>query len=233
MSEPQAIGASLRPAEQRTVLNSDPVTGELRVAGPKVTLAAALVDKKLAIRHGARRAIYLTELGRRVREALSSPPPPSAPAAESFEPATGNEVQPPLGEQDPHVAEQRRREVDEAWQSLLRIRELTGSGASPAPWERLPDRMVRAISLALEESGIPCSAVDRAGRRTRTGYKVTAGPEAGPTQVRWAGPASFCLRQESGRRLEEVAAALSARGWESIAYFGARHIPYLAVTPLG
>ncbi|NEE32169.1 hypothetical protein G3M53_42825, partial [Streptomyces sp. SID7982] len=93
-----------------------------------------------------------------------------------FEPATGDG--PPIAE----PAATRAASVRTAFEGLLQIRRLTGTGrpdpeAAPAPWEL--NRPVRAVALVLERSGATPSAVDPSGRRVSAGYRVRDGESAG------------------------------------------------------
>ncbi len=102
-----------------------------------------------------------------------------------FEPATGDG--PPTTE--PAVV--RAASVRTAFEGLLQIRRLTGTGrpdpeAAPAPWEL--NRPVRAVALVLERSGATPSAVDPSGRRVSAGYRVSDGESAGSVRVEWTGP---------------------------------------------
>lgn len=144
-----------------------------------------------------------------------------------FEPATGDG--PPV----PATAE-RTREVRTAYEGLLQIRRLVNGGAGegvPAPWElrQLP----RAVALALEAAGLPPSAVDGEGRPTRTGYRVSAGPEpaARRAEVAWLGPPGSGAAREEQERLAACAAALEALGWVCLLYRGPRRRRFLEVEP--
>ena len=238
MDTSRADATGLTAAQRRVLLAADAETGE--VSG-SAAVRDALVARGLAARYGARGAVYLTTRGRGMRDAAGeagdevrdggAEEPGGGDAqpgeAAGFVPATGDGADPP-----PHGPE-RAAEVAAAWRALVAVRELTGSGAVPAAWERHPGRLVRAVSLALESAGLPPSALGARGRRTRAGYHVTADPDPGPgagtIQVRWAGPVA---PREAGARLADCAAALTARGWNSLTYIGPRRIPYLVVTPV-
>ncbi len=143
-----------------------------------------------------------------------------------FEPATGD------GPAGPAAAE-RAGEVRTAYEGLLEIRRLLNGGAGegvPAPWELR--QMPRAVALALEAAGLPPSAVDEEGRRTRTGYRVApaAGPD-GRVEVTWLGPPGGGAAQEEQDRLAACAAALESLGWVCLLYRGPRRRRYLEVEP--
>ncbi|MER6613541.1 hypothetical protein [Streptomyces xantholiticus] len=149
---------------------------------------------------------------------------------EVFEPATGD---------GPLVAGPGRdAEVRTAFEGLLRIRRVTnttGGGTGnenvPAPWELT--RTVRAVSLALEASGFPPSAVaaDDAGRRTATGYRVRPGDRPRTVYVEWLGPPGGGAAQEEESRLRACAEVLAGLGWEGLLYRGPRKRRFLEVEP--
>ncbi|MGW0120417.1 hypothetical protein [Streptomyces sp. NPDC003327] len=158
------------------------------------------------------------------------PERPGGPAEKGvFEAATGDG--PPL----PPDAEQRAREVRAALDGLLGIRRLTnGTGgdpaAVPAEWERR--QPVRAVALALEAGGFAPSAVDSAGERTATGYRVTAGERPGTTVVEWLGPPGGGAAQEEATALAGCVRALERLGWEALLYRGPRGRRFLEVEPV-
>ncbi|MFP8962539.1 hypothetical protein ACLIYP_18575, partial [Streptomyces nanhaiensis] len=124
--------------------------------------------------------------------------------------------------------------VARAWAGVLEIRRVTGGSAGPgtgvpAPWERT--RTVWAVSLALEAAGVPPSAVDEGGRRTRAGYRVLGSGEPGAVRVEWRGPAASGGRERAERELRACAEHLAGCGWEALLYWGARRTPFLLVTP--
>ncbi|MFD7259799.1 hypothetical protein [Streptomyces sp. NPDC059874] len=143
---------------------------------------------------------------------------------QSFEPATGD------GPGTPGAG--RAAEVRTAHEGLLQIRRLVNgpAGASvPAPWEvRQPSR---AVALVLEAAGIPPSALDEEGRRTRTGYRVSAGAEPGRAEVAWLGPPGAGVAEEEAARLADCAAALERAGWVCLLYRGPRRRRFLEVEP--
>ncbi|MFB6613635.1 hypothetical protein ACIGFK_27690 [Streptomyces sp. NPDC085524] len=141
-----------------------------------------------------------------------------------FEPATGDGPEPP--------ASGRAAEVGTAYEGLLQIRRLVGgpAGASvPAPWE--VRQTPRAVALVLEAAGIPPSALDAEGRRTRTGYRVSAAAEPGRAEVTWAGPPGAGAAGEEQERLADCAAALERAGWVCLLYRGPRRRRFLEVEP--
>ncbi|MFF9342358.1 hypothetical protein ACF1CG_21750 [Streptomyces sp. NPDC014773] len=153
------------------------------------------------------------------------------PGAEgAFEAATGD------GPPFTGDAEQRSREVRSALDGLRQIRRLTGgpdgaAGAVPALWERR--QPVRAVALALEAAGLTPSAVDSAGVRTATGYRVRAGERPATAVVEWLGPpGSGAAREETGE-LTACAEALGRLGWEALLYKGPRGRRFLEVEPAG
>ncbi|MFD4498267.1 hypothetical protein ACFXKE_16245 [Streptomyces sp. NPDC059202] len=148
----------------------------------------------------------------------------------AFEAATGDG--PPFTG-DP---EQRSREVRSALDGLRQIRRLTGGpggdpGAVPAVWElRQP---VRAVALALEAGGLAPSAVDAAGARTATGYRVRAGERPATTVVEWLGPPGSGAAGQEADALTACAGALARLGWEALLYKGPRGRRFLEVEPAG
>ncbi|GAA3748869.1 hypothetical protein [Streptomyces tremellae] len=144
-----------------------------------------------------------------------------------FTPATGHAP-------GPADAGARRAEVAVAYDGLLQIRRLTGSGpggaaATPAAWER--SRPVRAVALVLEAAGLPPSAVDARGARTAAGYAVRDGKRPGTAVVEWLGPAGSgaALGEEDG--LRRCAGVLERHGWEALLYRGPRRRRHLEVEP--
>lgn len=167
------------------------------------------------------------------------------PGDRGFEPATGDEVAAASaavsetasasasgagGGAGPTAA--RAAELRTAYEGMLQIRRLvngTGDASVPAPWELR--RMSRAVALALEAAGIAASAVDERGRRTRTGYRVAAGAEAGRVEVTWPGPAGGGAAEEEQERLTACSAVLEALGWVCLLYRGPRRRRFLEVEP--
>lgn len=146
--------------------------------------------------------------------------------AQGFEPATGDGPQPP-------ATAARAAEVRTAYEGLLQIRRLVNGRAGtsvPAPWEL--HRVPRAVALALEAAGLPPSAVDAEGRRTRTGYRVTPGPPGEQRAVvGWAGPPGGGAAGEERERLAACAAVLEPLGWVCLLYRGPRGRRFLEVEP--
>ncbi|MFD3699162.1 hypothetical protein ACFWUZ_24015 [Streptomyces sp. NPDC058646] len=144
---------------------------------------------------------------------------------QGFEPASGD------GEAVPPGAA-RAAELRTAYEGLLQIRRLVNGAAGaevPAAWEvRQP---ARAVALALEASGIPPSAVDGQGRRTRTGYRVAAAAEPGRVEVTWLGPPGGGAAGEEQERLTECAGVLEPLGWACLLYRGPRRRRFLEVEP--
>ncbi|MFF2774257.1 hypothetical protein ACFVU3_05045 [Streptomyces sp. NPDC058052] len=146
----------------------------------------------------------------------------------AFEAATGDG--PPLAGD----AEQRSREVRSALDGLRQIRRLTGapgggSAALPALWERR--QPVRAVALALEAGGIAPSAVDAAGTRTATGYRVRAGERPATVVVEWLGPAGSGAAGQEAEALAACAGVLGRLGWEALLYKGPRGRRFLEAEP--
>ncbi|MEU2391201.1 hypothetical protein [Streptomyces sp. NPDC007369] len=142
---------------------------------------------------------------------------------QGFEPATGD------GPQVPATAA-RAGEVRTAYEGLLQIRRVLGGAAVPAAWE--VRQMPRAVALALEAAGLPPSAVDAEGRRTRTGYRVAPGPPpGGRVEVTWVGPPGGGAALEEQERLGACAAALEALGWVCLLSRGPRRRRFLEVEP--
>ncbi|MEU1471362.1 hypothetical protein ABZ434_24460 [Streptomyces sp. NPDC005761] len=145
-----------------------------------------------------------------------------------FEPATGEG--PPPSE----PAERRAASVRTAFAGMLQIRRLTNTGpaapeAVPAAWEL--HRTVRAVALALEASGLSASAVDASGRRTATGYRVTAGTAPATARVEWLGPPGSGAAHEEESALNRCAAVLRELGWITLLYRGPRSRRFLEVEP--
>ncbi|MFI1226690.1 MULTISPECIES: hypothetical protein [unclassified Streptomyces] len=145
-----------------------------------------------------------------------------------FEPATGDGP-PAVG-----PAAVRAASVRTAFEGLLQIRRLTGAGqpdpeAVPALWER--NRPVRAIALALENSGATPSAVAPAGHRVSAGYRVSDGESAGSVRVEWAGPPGSGAAHDEEDALAACASALRELGWTVLLYRGPRRRLYLEVEP--
>ncbi|MFJ3910795.1 hypothetical protein EDE04_6138 [Streptomyces sp. 2132.2] len=145
---------------------------------------------------------------------------------ETFEPATGDGPPPP-------ATAAREAEVRTAYEGMLQIRRLVNGPAGaavPAPWELR--RMPRAVALVLEAAGIPPSAVDERGRRTRTGYRVAPGTAGAATvEVTWLGPPGSGAAEAEQERLTACAAALEPLGWGCLLYRGPRRRRFLEVEP--
>ncbi|MEI7029979.1 hypothetical protein [Streptomyces pratensis] len=145
-----------------------------------------------------------------------------------FEPATGD------GPPSPGPAAERAASVRSAFESLLQIRRLTGSGgpaseAVPALWEL--NRPVRAVALALEASGALPSAVDASGGRVAAGYRVLEGESVGSVRVEWAGPPGSGAAHDQEEALGACATALRRLGWTVLLYRGPRRRRHLEVEP--
>ncbi|MFD7624963.1 hypothetical protein ACFV7Q_02750 [Streptomyces sp. NPDC059851] len=146
---------------------------------------------------------------------------------QGFEPATGD------GPAALTATAGRAAQVRTAYEGLLQIRRTVNGGAGaavPAPWELR--QMPRAVALALEAAGLPPSAVDAEGRRSRTGYRVAAGPPpGGRVEVTWVGPPGGGAALEEQERLGACAAALEPLGWVCLLYRGPRRRRFLEVEP--
>ncbi|MCX5384051.1 hypothetical protein [Streptomyces sp. NBC_00083] len=142
-----------------------------------------------------------------------------------FEPATGDG--PAVSGADREAA------VGAAFDGLLRIRRVMGGPGTtvPAPWERL--QPVRAVAIALEAAGIEPSAVDGAGVRGATGYRVGAAERPGSVRVEWLGPPGSGAEYAANESLQRCATALRPLGWVALAYRGPRRHHYLEVEPAG
>ncbi|MFD7020232.1 hypothetical protein [Streptomyces sp. NPDC059928] len=142
-----------------------------------------------------------------------------------FEVATGDEA--------PRSGAGREAAVRTAFEGLLNIRRvLDGPDAStPAQWERL--QSVRAVSLALEAAGIAPSAVDAAGRRCATGYRVSAADRPSVARVEWLGPPGGGAAYTANESLQRCAEVLRRLGWVALEYRGPRRHHYLEVEPAG
>ncbi|MDI5973476.1 hypothetical protein POF50_029735 [Streptomyces sp. SL13] len=248
MTEPEELASRLSRQQRSLIAAADPATGRLPANAPDAAVAG-LIRHRCAQRAGRLGAVYLTATGRAVGAGLGvAPRQRSAPAQDRsgpFAPATGDEVAEPLappaagtahpgadatgitGPKDPGAE---RAEVEQAWRALLEQRRILGT-PGPAPWEtRSPDRMVRAVALALQAAGVPPSAIDSSRRRTRTGYRVHPG-EAGTVRVEWTGPADSPARRydEQRRQLDFCAGVLLSAGWQSLLYRSGQ-VSYLGVT---
>ncbi|MBT2493735.1 hypothetical protein J7E96_35620 [Streptomyces sp. ISL-96] len=131
-------------------------------------------------------------------------------------------------------AERRAAEVRVAFEGLMQIRRLTNTDtdapeAVPATWE--VNQVVRSVALALEAAGIAASAVDAAGSRTATGYRVSAGERPGTARVEWLGPPGSGAAQEEQEALTGCAAELGRLGWTALLYRGPRRRRFLEVEP--
>ncbi|MFG2140860.1 hypothetical protein [Streptomyces sp. NPDC048650] len=145
-----------------------------------------------------------------------------------FEAATGA-GRPPAG-----TAGAREAAVRVAFEGLLQIRRLMGTGAAdplavPAEWELR--QAVRAVALGLEAAGIAPSAVDGDGRRVATGYCVSRAAAPAVAQVEWVGPAGSGAAYEEVDALRRCAEALHRLGWQTLEYRGPRRRRHLEVEP--
>ncbi|MGX1885054.1 hypothetical protein [Streptomyces sp. NPDC055287] len=145
--------------------------------------------------------------------------------AGAFEAATGD---------GPAPGSRRAAEVRVAFEGLMQIRRLANTGtvdpqAVPAAWEI--NQVVRSVALALEAAGIAPSAVDEAGARIATGYRVGAGERPGTARVEWLGPPGSGAAQEEQEALTGCAAELGRLGWTALLYRGPRRRRFLEVEP--
>ncbi|MFI5772644.1 hypothetical protein ACIA74_29850 [Streptomyces sp. NPDC051658] len=145
-----------------------------------------------------------------------------------FEPATGD------GPSAPVPDGKRSASVRTAFEGMLQIRRLTNTGHAdpqglPAPWET--HRPVRAVAIALEASGLTASAVDGAGLRTATGYRLQQGETPGGVRVEWLGPPGSGAARAEEAELARCAAVLRELGWTVLQYRGARRRRFLEVEP--
>ena len=129
----------------------------------------------------------------------------------------------------------RAAEIRVAFEGLLQIRRLTNEGpgdpaAVPAEWELT--RMVRAVALTLEASGLARCEADASGGPLTTGFRVTDGERPRAVRVEWLGPAGSGAAQEEERALSACAAALGRLGWEALLYRGPRRRRFLEVEPM-
>ncbi|MFF4243319.1 hypothetical protein ACFYY2_02450 [Streptomyces sp. NPDC001822] len=144
-----------------------------------------------------------------------------------FEPATGDGPAADLGDT-------RAGEVRTAYEGMLQIRRLTGSGRAdpegvPAPWEL--HRPMRAVALALEAAGIAPSAVRPSGERTATGYRVCESEQPGSVRVEWVGPPRSGAAHDEAEALAGCAEVLRRLGWTALLYRGPRRRRFLEVEP--
>ncbi|MFJ7203467.1 hypothetical protein ACIQWR_08030 [Streptomyces sp. NPDC098789] len=157
-------------------------------------------------------------------------------ASGGFEPATGDGPPPAHGAA---AAKARAAEVRTAYEGLLTMRRILGGGAAaaegpeplpvPAPWER--QRMPRAVALVLEAAGFAPSALDAAGGRAATGYRVLAGEGPERVEVSWVGPPGGGAAGAEEERLSACAEVLGRHGWECLLYRGPRRRRFLEVEP--
>ncbi|MFD7030314.1 hypothetical protein ACFWAR_19965 [Streptomyces sp. NPDC059917] len=152
-----------------------------------------------------------------------------------FEPATGDG---PPSAHGAAAAEARAAEVRTAYEGLLTMRRILSGGAAvegplplpmPAPWER--QRMPRAVALVLEAAGFAPSALDAAGGRAATGYRVLAGQDPERVEVSWVGPPGGGAAGAEEERLSACAEVLGRHGWECLLYRGPRRRRFLEVEP--
>ncbi|MEO3972450.1 hypothetical protein [Streptomyces sp. CAU 1734] len=148
-----------------------------------------------------------------------------------FEAATGDGPLPAAGDAETTESTEgaRAAEVRAAFAGLSQIRRLSGAAGKPAAWEVA--RMVRAVALALEAAGLPPSALDPAGARAATGYRVRDADRPGAVVVEWLGPAGSGAAHEEEDRLRACARALTEAGWEALLYRGPRRRRFLEVEP--
>lgn len=217
----------LSAAQRRAILESDPGTGRL---GARLPTCEALARLGLAVRYGRVGDHYLTPEGLRVRGALArlgpgpatAPPPAAAPAPAA--PSATTTPAPPApsgftaddgtGPPSP-AAPGRPAEVTAAWAGLLEIRRVLQDGdtSRPAPWER--ERLVHAVSLALEAGGHPPSS----------GYAVSpAAQQPGVAEVAWRGPGA----PEALAACREL---LERYGWQSTLHRDRHGRSFLLVSP--
>jgi len=230
------MGKGLTTAQRKAVADSDTATGRLS-ARPEVCLR--LVAAGLAAPHGrgGHHAYYLTPQGLRLRAELAArrrseptTPSPRAPGRGGFTADDGTGTLTP--------SPGRAAEVAGAWEGLLQIRSVLMDGARdvPAPWER--ERLVHAVSLALEATGCPPArpaGADPAEDPGSAGYRVTAAPHPGTVRVDWPGPADPDSPTSGPGRYEapltRVADLLVPRGWQPTQHRERDGTPYLLVTP--
>ncbi|GAA2926475.1 hypothetical protein [Streptomyces enissocaesilis] len=149
-------------------------------------------------------------------------------AAGAFDAATGDGPAPAAPDG------RRAAEVRVAFEGLMQIRRLTNTEtddpeAVPAAWE--VNQAVRSVALALEAAGIAPSAVDEAGARAATGYRVGPGERPGTVRVEWLGPPGSGAAQEEQEALTGCAAELGRLGWTALLYRGPRRRRFLEVEP--
>ncbi|MFJ1585174.1 hypothetical protein ACIOC1_17885 [Streptomyces sp. NPDC088197] len=219
------MAKALTPAQRKAVAGSDPSTGRLSA---RADVCAALVAAGLAVPHGrsGHPAYYLSQEGLRQRAALAA-----AEAARQAAREAEAAAEPPAvpvgtftaddgtGTVTPGRGPARAAEVAAAWEGLLGIRAVLLDGVTdvPAPWER--ERLVHAVSLALEAAGCP-PAPD--------GYTVTPSAQDGAVEVSWRGAAA---PDEAAGHLGRCAALLDARGWQSTRHRDRAARPFLLTSP--
>lgn len=215
------MAKALTAAQRRAVVGSEPATGRLSA---RADVCAALATAGLAVPHGrsGHHSYYLSAEGLRQRAALAAAEAAREPDAADDPPAVPDgtfTADDGTGTVAPGGGAGRAAEVAAAWEGLLRIRAVLLDGVTdvPAPWER--ERLVHAVSLALEAAGCP-PAPD--------GYTVTTSAQDGAAEVSWRGAAST---DEAARHLTECAALLDARGWQSTRHRDRATHPFLLTSP--
>jgi hypothetical protein len=192
-------------AQRRVIDAADPVTGRLR--GTESQLAA-LVRQGLAFRHPRPpHDHFLTPAGHRTREEAV---PATAAAPGTPGPATARDTSGVFtarvgGEEAADAGPARVREVHSAWQGLLELRRMTGTGGAvdrPCAWERT--HLVQAAALALEAAGLRPAGPDTGTGAGAGGYRVRATPQ----------PEAVAVRAADASALSRCAATLEKAGWQ-------------------
>jgi hypothetical protein len=236
------MAGALTAAQRKAVVGSDPATGRLSA---RADVCAALAAAGLAVPHGrsGHHSYYLSEEGLRQRAALAA-----AEAAREREREAGGSAPPPAAPGGTFMADDgtgavafdrgpaRAAEVAAAWEGLLGIRAVLLDGVTdvPAPWER--ERLVHAVSLALEAAGCPPGGHADPGARTEVtahpagagGYTVTASAQDGAAEVSWRGADS---PDDAARQLARCATLLEDRGWQCTRHRDRAARPFLLVSP--
>jgi hypothetical protein len=260
------MAGALTAAQRKAVAGSDPATGRLSA---RADVCAALAAAGLAVPHGrsGHHSYYLSEEGLRQRAALAA-----AEAARAREREAADSAPPPAAPGGTFMADDgtgavafdrgpaRAAEVAAAWEGLLGIRAVLLDGVTnvPAPWER--ERLVHAVSLALEAAGCPPGGPADTGARTDTeagtASEARTNPEAGTdtgartdVTARPVGAGGYTVTasvqdgaaevswrgadspDDAARQLARCATLLESRGWQCTRHRDRAARPFLLVSP--
>ncbi|MFE6000251.1 hypothetical protein ACFQ6C_25880 [Streptomyces sp. NPDC056454] len=184
------------PPQERAIVNSDPYSGLLRGAA---RILRPLVKKGIA--DPSHCGFYLSEHGRSLRVGLTGLPDTLLPGSLRPDTMTVIELVHRTGkEQASRVsrAAGRREQLDTAWGDILAQRAAhLRDRRVPLLWEEI--RTLRAVSIALEVSGLPPAA--RHGENVvEHGYLVESAGAPATAKVSWCPRYSWTLDGNSNRR---------------------------------